>query len=216
MTIDATDFLMGGGIPSATKYMREPGSSVALAITVPPKVSQQTDIDSKEPKFFKGTNDPMMQLVVTGSTDQRDPERDDDDGSRSIYVKGKQMTAAVRDAVKAVKAKGLEVGGVLTLIWVSGGPRYLGDQNWAKENPKVWAAQYQPASVNATGAFLNGGQPAKPNAPAGQSANPPQWAQPAPAAAPAQQAPAAPAGIDPAIWAQMGPDQQAKVLAAIG
>lgn len=155
---NAQDFLMGGGVKSA-KFMGR-NNPVQLTITQEPEVRQQTDYNTKEPKFFKN-GDPMMQLVVTGTTDQRDPEDTDDDGTRAFYVKGKQLTSVVRDAVKAAGAKGIQVGGVLTLTWVSGGPRYDGDTTWMKENPKVYAAQYQkPINTAANNFLATAGEPA--------------------------------------------------------
>lgn len=196
MSSDANDFLMGGGGAKSARFQGR-NNPVRLAITQAPEVRQRTDFNTKEPKFFKN-GDPMNQLVVTGKTDQIDENDSDDTGIRALYIKGKEMTDVVRNAVRASGAKGLEVGGVLTMTWVSGGPRYEGDSTWAKECPKVYTASYEKAAAAAANAYLN--------------AEPAQQAQPA--AQPA--AGGAPAGVDPAIWAQMGTDQRASVLAALG
>jgi hypothetical protein len=127
---NANDFLMGGGVKSLR--IAPKGTPVSLTLTQDPEVRQQTDYDTKEPKFFKGTTDPMMQLVVTGASAQRDPDNAVDDGTRAAYIKGKHLTGIVRDAVRIAGARGLEVGGVLTLTWVSGGPRFEGDTAWQK------------------------------------------------------------------------------------
>lgn len=187
------NFLMGGGVKSARFFGA--GASVSGTIVRDPEVRQQTNYTTKEPKFFKN-GDPMMQLVVQVQTDQRDEQDAADKGIRAFYIKGKQLTAVVREAVKAVGAPGLEVGGQLTLTWVSGGPRYQGDTSWQIENPKVYAARYvRPVSQDAAN-FLEGGQ-----------------GQPETAASTAAGQP--PEGVDPAVWAQMGADQRATVLAAV-
>lgn len=193
----ANDFLMGSGTKSA-KFMGR-NNPVQMTITRDPEVRQQTDFDSGELKTFKN-GDPMMQLVVVGTTDQRDPDKPDDDGTRAFYIKGKHMKGVVGDAVRAAGARGLEVGGVLTMTWVSGGPRYEGDTTWTKESPKVYSAAYvKPAGASA--AFFATEEPA----PVQQSAT----------AAPAGD-PAMPPNFDPATWAVLDKDQRAKVRAAMG
>jgi hypothetical protein len=162
--MDANSFLMGGGGAPTAKFPT-PGTVVGGRITEPPKVEQQRDIQTGEKKFWADGN-PMMQLVVTVQTDQRDPSIEDDDGRRRIFVKG-QMKNAVADAVRAAGAKGLEVGGTLHVRYTHDGtPKQRGFSA-----PKQYAAHYTPAAQAEFSA---------PAAPAG----------PAPAAAPAAPAPA--------------------------
>jgi hypothetical protein len=191
------EYLMGGG----TKSLRiaPKGTPVTIRITQDPEVRQQTDFKTKEPKFFKN-GDPMNQLVVTGQSTQLDPDDAADDGIRAAYIKGKQMTSAVREAVKAAGARGLDIGGDLTLTWVSGGPRFEGDQNWATENPKIHTASYvKPAGASA--AFLGSAEPAQQQA-----------AQPVAAA----DDPKRPPSVDVATWAQLDSTARAGVRAALG
>jgi hypothetical protein len=139
--MDANSFLMGGGGAPTAKFPT-PGTTVGGRITEPPKVEQQRDIQSGEQKFWSN-GDPMMQLVVTVQTDQRDPAIEDDDGRRRIFVKG-QMKNAVADAVRAAGARGLEVGGTLHV-------RYTHDGEQTKRGfsaPKQYAAKYVPAAQN--------------------------------------------------------------------
>ena len=109
--MDANSFLMGGSSGAPTAKFPTPGTVIGGRITEPPKLEQQRDIKSGEKKFWKD-GDPMMQVVVTVQTDQRDPAIEDDDGKRRLFIKG-QMKNAVSDAVRATGAPGLEVGGTL-------------------------------------------------------------------------------------------------------
>ncbi|MEU8717513.1 hypothetical protein [Streptomyces sp. NPDC048663] len=171
--MDANSFLMGGGGAPTAKFPT-PGTTVGGRITEPPSLDQQRDIKTGEKKFWSN-GDPMMQLVVTVQTDQRDPAIEDDDGKRRIFVKG-QMKNAVADAVRTTGAKGLEVGGTL---WV----RYTHDGQSAGTGmspPKQYEARYVSAATNALGAH-----------------------QPVPSPAPA--AAAVPPGVNPVTGEIAGP-----------
>lgn len=214
--MDANDLLMGGGIKSASFPDQQFGATVAGVIVRPPAVRQQTDFDSGEPKFFPN-GDPMQQIVVQVQTDLRDPADPADDGVRAFYLKA-QMMQAVRDAVKATGAKGLDVGGHLTITYVRDEPNSRG-RGKAK---KVYAAVYRPPAVQAANDALMG--TAQPNDGAwvpsglpGVTVPPPVQQQPAAPVAPASTPPPpAPPGVDPAMWARMEPAQQQAVLAAMG
>src|SRR5690606_40400870 len=106
----ADDFLMGESVPSA-KFPAI-GATVSGTICEPPVVQQQRDYTTGELKFWSDGN-PMMQLVVTLQTGERDPGIVDDDGRRRVYVRG-QLKRAVQRAVKTAGAPGLAVGGQLT------------------------------------------------------------------------------------------------------
>lgn len=138
--MDANSFLMGGGGAPTAKFPT-PGTVVGGRIIEPPSIEQQRDIKTGEHKTWSN-GDPMMQLVVTVQTDQRDPAIEDDDGKRRIFVKG-VMKNAVADAVRVTGAKGLEVGGQL---WV----KYTHD-GVAKERgmspPKQYDAKYTAAAA---------------------------------------------------------------------
>lgn len=190
--MNANDLLMGGGTKSAS--FPAIGTSISGRIVREPKVQQQTDAKTGEPKTFNN-GDPMMQLVVQVQTDERDATDTEDDGVRAIYIKAK-MLAAVREAVRKSGAKGLEVGGELTVTYVADGEK----TNKAFNAPKLYTAAYRPPTGEAANNLLMGDAPVSP-APASQ-----------PAAAPAGQPPA---GVDPAIWNAMGTEQRASVLAAL-
>lgn len=202
----ANELLMGSGGASAS--FPTIGTTVSGQIVSEPKVQQQIDPATKEGKVWKN-GDPMMQIVVALQTTERNPQRDGDDGIRNLYVKG-AMLKTVREAVAQTGARGLEVGGTLTVTYVADGEK----TNPAFAPPKLYTAQYRP--------------------PAGAAANAMLMGQPAAAPAPYQQPPAAPAaysaittaigselqnagppaGIDPTFWSTLPPAQQQAILAA--
>lgn len=150
--MDANSFLMGGGTASAK--FEHIGSSITGRIARAPEVRQQTDLTTGEPSTWP-SGEPKMQLVIALQTDQRDPETPDDDGIRAVYVKGKSLTEAVRSAVKKAGAKGIEVGGTLTVTYVSDGEVTKRGFN----PPKLYSATYAPPSAQAANEFLGVTQP---------------------------------------------------------
>lgn len=137
---DPMSLLMGGGTPSAK--FENVGDKVSGEI-LNVETKQQTDPKDGSLKTWDN-GDPMWQIVVTLQTDQRDPEIDDDDGRRAIYVKGSMKYAstakAVADAVRAAGAKTLEKGGTLAVQFTGEGER----TNKAFNPPKLYQAAYKP------------------------------------------------------------------------
>ncbi len=166
------DFLFGPKIPSAN--FSQAGNSVTGIIS-DLKVNQQTDLKTGELKTWP-SGDPMMQLVVTLDTDQRDPDLDDDDGRRRVFVKGKRLTEATRNAVKAAGVKKLDLRGTLTVTYVRDGV----PENKGINAPKEYAVTYMPPATNTTSDFLGVTQ---------------QTTQPAAAPAVTTPSPAAPNGL---------------------
>lgn len=195
----ADDFLMGGGGAPSAKFPI-PGTVLSGRITERPTVEQQRDIKDGSKKFWNDGN-PMMQLVVTVQTDERDPQSEDDDGRRRLFVKG-QLKNAIADAVRTAGARGLEVGGTLTVTYTHDG---VASQRGFSA-PKQYTAQYVAAAANA----LHTPDPGTvPQAPQQQYAPPvqQQYAAPAPAAplpglTPQQQAAAAQNPATAALLAQ--------------
>lgn len=139
MSNDPNSFLLGGGGKSAK--FENVGDTITGTICAPPELRQQTDIATGKPKTWDN-GDPVMQLVVQLQTNER--EDVEDDGIRNLYVAGgfKRMSLqkAVADAVRAAKAKGLEVGGTLTV-------KFTGEEPPATKGfspAKLYAAKYQP------------------------------------------------------------------------
>lgn len=169
MSMTANEFLLGGGATSA-KFPTV-GSSVTGRIVREPEVQQQRDFQTGELKTWNDGK-PMQQLQVVLATDERDPEVADDDGERAVYVKG-NLLKAVREAIRKAGAKGLDVGGTLTVT-------YSGDGEVTKRGfnpPKLYTASYVPPVKQAATEFVNGGQPAA--APAQPVAQPVPATQPA-------------------------------------
>jgi hypothetical protein len=174
-----------------------------------------------------------MQVVVQIATNLRDPERADDDGTRTLFIKGKHLTEAIRAAVKASRANGLHVGGQLVVQYVADGPVEPG----LEKGPKLFAAQYTPPAVSFAGVGAPAAQqqyappPQQPAqgqyapgfAPQPAFAGPAPQQQYTPPAVPVQ-APlsagaavlGAPAGMDANTWARLDPQQRERVLAAMG
>jgi hypothetical protein len=133
-TASVEDFLAGGGPPSA----KFPAIGTTVKGTVETAVvSQQTDFTTGQPKTWDDGG-PMMQLVVTLATDERDAEYDDDDGKRRLFVKG-QMRTAVVEAIKQAGAKSIEPGGTLAVQYKGDGEAKRAGHN----APKQYVAQYK-------------------------------------------------------------------------
>lgn len=142
------DFLFGGGAKAFP--FDNMGDSVTGEIMHMEK-RQQTDLQTGQLAFWDDGN-PKMMLVVKLQTDLRDDE--DDDGERSVYLRGGNPTAvkgegtsslaAVRDAVKKAKsANGIEMGAVLTLTYSGEGKA----SNRGFNAPKLYTAVYKPPSM---------------------------------------------------------------------
>lgn len=194
---DANDVLFGSNAPSAK--FDNPGTTVGGTITAPPRTKQEKEWNNATrrsdgpPKFFP-SGDPIMEVLVDVQTQQRDPSIQNDDGIRTIYISGKRLKDAVRDAVRQSGAQRLEVGAELHVTFTG-----LGEAPSVGANqPKEFAVRYVPA---AQGAIFGGQQPpqgqpqqfaqggyVQPQAPVQQ----PQQAYQAPPAQQYQQPPAQP------------------------
>ena len=133
--VDPNEWLLSTGIRSAS--FQEVGDSVVGFISRPPEVQQQRDFETGELKIWSDGN-PMMQLRVILSTDQRDPEDAEDTGERAVFIRG-NMQRAVAQAVRAASAPGLEVGGKLLIEYVADGKAARRGFN----PPKVYEAKYR-------------------------------------------------------------------------
>ncbi|GAA1994228.1 hypothetical protein GCM10009799_20400 [Nocardiopsis rhodophaea] len=194
----ANDFLMSGGVPAAK--FETLGATITGTITMPPEKQQQTDFTTGDPLTWPDGK-PKEQIKVVLSTDQRDPSDPYDDGKRAVYIKS-GMFKAVRVAVRASGAPGLEVGGTLTITYTGNGTPSRPGLN----PPKQYEATYAPPSPGtAANDVLMGGDQSPAPAPATQQAP-----APAPSATPAPAAPAAGVPSDAAAaLAQLTPEQRA-------
>lgn len=145
--MDAKSFLMGSSNPGFS-FVR-PGDEVTGQIVGEPSVQQQRVFDplglSKELAFWP-SGDPKMQMIVTLRTNLRNYEgisRPDttvaDNGMRTLYVKGKHMESAMKQAILHAGAEFLDPGGMLQV-------RYTGDDYDSKAGikPKLFAVRYMP------------------------------------------------------------------------
>ena len=136
-TTPVNDFLMGGGGAPTATFKDAPIGRKYVGKIIDSTVTQQTDMKNNEPKFWKDGN-PMMQAVITIQTDERNLDIEDDDGQRRLFVKG-EMQKAVRDAVREAGASGLELGGMLAVMYIGDGtPPSVG-----MNAPKLYKAQYK-------------------------------------------------------------------------
>lgn len=90
---------------------------------------------------YPRTGDPIMGIVITLQTALR--ESSEDDGRRALYAEGKRRKDALRAAVRAAGARGLEVGALLEVVY--GGQEVPTDP----KSGKIWHMRYAPPSANA-------------------------------------------------------------------
>lgn len=161
----ADDFFGGGGRSAQFPTL---GTVVGGPIVRVGEPMQQRDPVTLKPKVYDDSGKPMMQLPVEVQTNTR--EDADDDGVRTIWIKG-QMKKAVQDALNKTKSK-LRVGGTLIVKWNAEEP----NKNRALNAQKIYVAAYQPPAAD--GGFFD--EPAAPVAEPAPVAQP----QPTPSAAP--------------------------------
>lgn len=118
-TNDANSILMGGSNAPKWKF-DQPGDTDKGVITSPPEAVQEREYDPTNPgggapKYFP-SGDPIMGINVEVQTNNT---FGDDDGLRTFYIQGKRLKDAVRNAVRESGARGLEVGGELTVTLTS-------------------------------------------------------------------------------------------------
>lgn len=148
MTIDAAieGFLSSSGAPAA-KFPSI--GTVVKGTIVTADMAQQTDMKTQAPKTWPDGK-PMMQIIVTLSTEERDSSIDDDDGTRRVFIKG-GMLNALREALKVAGVKGLEVGGTLAIKYTEDGQRTQPGFN----PPKKYTAQYKAPALEIPGPTEN-------------------------------------------------------------
>lgn len=134
---DANSLIMGSSLPSCAFHeigVAHEGTIAALDV-MQARVFGKPDVLD----FWKD-GQPKMQAVITLKTDERDPEIDNDNGLRRLFVSSKNMRNAIAGAVKKCGASGLAVGGTL-------GVKYIRDDPDGKNKanlPKVYGAKYDP------------------------------------------------------------------------
>lgn len=194
---DSYGFLQTGA-PSAK--FPAPGATITGTICDDPVQTQQTTPGGELKTWENG--DPMLQLVVTLQTDQRDSEIGEDDGKRRVFVKG-QMRNALAKAVTEAGKKGLDIGGTLTVTYVSDGER----TNPAFSPPKQYEIVYEAPGSDGGAGFLGTTENGQATASTASSA-------PDPGAAASSSVPAnLPAGMTADVWNALSPEAQAALQA---
>jgi hypothetical protein len=151
VTPDANDVLFGSNKPGAN--FDQVGTTVGGVITAPGRSFQerewnhQTQRSDGPPKTFPNSGDPIMGVALDVQTNQRDPSVQGDDGIRTIYIRGKRLKDAVREAVRSSGAQRLEVGAEIWVTYTHDGPPPSSGSN----PPKEWAVRYVPAASAAIG-----------------------------------------------------------------
>lgn len=202
MTPDANSILMSGG--GAFASFKEHGDTITGTVTQvgdPYQVREwnQATMRSDGPPKFTKAGKPVYAFHVSLATDERDQFNPDDDGERTIDVNSWRMQDALRAAIKAAGAPGLELGAQVTLTYTR--DETPGDNRSGKH----YVAQYvRPANV----ALMGTGQPTPAAAPA--PAPVVQATPPVAAPAPVVTAPA------PAPAAAPSAGDMAKQLIAVG
>lgn len=110
---EANQHLASRGVPSSK--FEDKGDSVT-GVLVDGDVQPQTDTQGNV-KFRKDGVTPIMQLVITWDTNERDAKIPNDKGRRKLYCSWR-LEAEIKRAVRATGADGLEVGGTLTVTFV--------------------------------------------------------------------------------------------------
>lgn len=199
----ARDLIMGNSAPAMT--FNDVGAEIMGKIITEPKAVQQTVYDPRNPQnktpAFWPSGDPKMQVIFQVQTQWRNyegiknPDRNSpDDGRRTVYLKGKFMERATAEAIRAVGADWLDVGG---MIWY----RYIGEDmtSPAGAKPKLFEARYQPPAAQPPAHF---GQQAQQGYAGAQGGYPPQGYQGQ--GYPAQQPPRPPQPAAQPNWQQAG------------
>lgn len=141
--MDARDHIMGSS--SAGYSFLLINQSVVGQIITEPKVTQQRNFHDGQPAFWP-SGDAKLQTVFQIKTELRNYEgiskpdtSKPDDGIRTIFIKGKHMEKAAKEAVLTAGGDFLTVGGWIQIT-------YTGDDMSSKaaSKPKFFSIRYQP------------------------------------------------------------------------
>lgn len=182
------DLLAGNSAKAYFGANSQPGDSVTGVIEKI-ETTQVNDFQTKQPAYWNDGR-PKEQIHVIIQTQLRDPSVDDDDGCRSLWIKGWGIQLkAFREACRQAGVKIPKPGDTITERFVGLGPR--GD---APQPLKVFEFHIEPAS--SVNNLVNGSQPQQPGMQQAQPAYPQQqYAPQQPLQAPNQGY--APAPVDP-------------------
>lgn len=148
------DLLAGNSAKAYFGANSQPGDSVTGVIEKI-ETTQVNDFQTKQPAFWNDGR-PKEQIHVIIQTQLRDPSVDDDDGRRSLWVKGWGIQLkAFREACRQAGVKIPKPGDTITERFVG-----LGQRGDAPQPPKVFEFHIEPAS--SVNNLVNGSQPQQP------------------------------------------------------
>lgn len=148
------DLLAGNSAKAYFGANSQPGDTVTGVIEKI-ETTQVNDFQTKQPAFWNDGR-PKEQIHVIIQTQLRDPSVDDDDGRRSLWVKGWGIQLkAFREACMQAGVKIPKPGDTITETYIG-----LGERGNAPQPPKVFSFRIEPA--NGVNNLLNGGQPQQP------------------------------------------------------
>lgn len=132
------DLLTGNGAKAYFTADSRPGDSVTGVIESI-ETTQVNDFQTKQPAFWNDGK-PKEQIHIIIQTQLRDPSVDDDDGRRSLWIKGWGVQLnALRTACKQLGRKP-EPGDTITETYVG-----LGQRGNAPQPPKLYEFHIKPA-----------------------------------------------------------------------
>ena len=148
------DLLAGNSAKAYFGANSQPGDSVTGVIEKI-ETTQVNDFQTKQPAFWNDGR-PKEQIHVIIQTQLRDPSVDDDDGRRSLWIKGWGIQLkAFREACRQAGVKIPKPGDTITERFVG-----LGQRGDAPQPPKVFEFHIEPAS--SVNSLVNGSQPQQP------------------------------------------------------
>ena len=133
---DVNEFLMGGS--KSVKFPTIGTSVVGRIIEPEPKKIAVLNPKTMKPETWDNGQE-KEQIVVNLQTTERDPELENDDGQRRLFLKG-NLQKAVAAAVRSSGAKGLAIGGVIKATYTGDGIKPSATLN----APKEFKAVYKP------------------------------------------------------------------------
>ena len=148
------DLLAGNSAKAYFGANSQPGDTVTGVIEKI-ETTQVNDFQNKQPAFWNDGR-PKEQIHVIIQPQLRDPSVEDDDGRRSLWIKGWGIQLkAFRDACRQAGVKIPKPGDTITERFVG-----LGQRGAAPQPPKVFEFHIEPAS--SVNSLVNGSQPRQP------------------------------------------------------
>ena len=130
---DGMDLLLGGA--PAAKFPTV--GTVVKGKVLSQKKQQSRDMATGDFKTWDN-GDPMYEIVFTLATEERDPQVEDDDGTRRLFARG-QMLNAIGQALRKAQWKNTLVGGTLGVKYDHDGEA----KTRGFSPPKVYVARFE-------------------------------------------------------------------------